>query len=399
MEKETLEQMFKKVWPHLGERERRMMAASHALALGHGGITIVSSICGLSRVTITKGIKELEDKPLDKGRVRKPGSGRPTLITKDPDLLTDLTNILEETTRGDPESTLLWTFKSTRKLSAELARLGHKISHFRVGKLLKNLGYRLQGNKKTQELNQHKDRNKQFLFINRTVKIALKQGQPVLSVDTKKKELIGNYKNPGRQWLKSKNPKLVNGHDFATPDIPKATPYGIYDIGRNDGFVNIGTNHDTASFAVASIRGWWYEEGQKHYNNLKYLLITADGGGSNGYRLRLWKYELQGLANEIGVPIKVCHFPPGTSKWNKVEHKLFSFISSNWRGEPLVDYETVVNLISHTTTAQGLSVQCRLDHRKYEIGRKVTDDEMKTVKIKNGKFHGEWNYKILPFNM
>jgi hypothetical protein len=259
---------------------------------------------------------------------------------------------------------------------------------------MKSLGYSLQGNQKTLEGSQHEDRDKQFVYINSKVKKALKDGQPVLSVDTKKKELIGNYKNQGGQWLKAKTPKKVNGHDFPDPSVPRALPYVIYDIGRDKGFVNVGTDHDTSSFAVASIRGWWLNDGKKFYQNLKYILITADGGGSNGYRTKLWKYELQKLADEIGVPIKICHFPPGTSKWNKVEHRLFSFISSNWRGQPLTDYETIVNLISHTSTVQGLKVICRLDRRNYETGLKVSAEEMKKVKLIKMQFHGEWNYKI-----
>jgi transposase len=397
MDKEAIKHFIDGLWPHLGERQRRLFAAGQAKAIGHGGITFVSEISGLSRVTITKGIKELEDgETLEKGRDRKKGSGRLSATMKDPELLNSLENILDETTRGDPEAPLLWTIKSTRLIARELLNQGHIISHFRVGKIMHQLGYSLQANKKTEEGNQHVDRDEQFKYINNSIKNALKDNQPVLSVDTKKKELVGNYKNNGQPWRKSKNPKKVNGHDFADPSVPRAIPYGIYDLGNNTGFVNVGTNHDTATFAVESIQGWWKHEGSKKYNKVKYILITADGGGSNGSRNRLWKLELYTLAVKLGIPIKVCHFPPGTSKWNKVEHRLFSFISSNWKGEPLCDYETIVNLISNTKTVKGLKVKCRLDRRKYETGRKVTNGEFDMIKIAHDKFHGEWNYTLNP---
>jgi hypothetical protein len=299
-------------------------------------------------------------------------------------------------TRGDPESPLLWTCKSTRTLAQELTKEKHKISHVKVAQLLHKNGYSLQGNRKTEEGKDHPDRDAQFQHINRRIKMALSKGQPVISVDTKKKELVGNYENKGRQWKKIKNARKVNGHDFPDPSVPRAYPYGIYDIGRNTGFVNIGTDHDTSAFAVASIRGWWEKEGRSVYPQAKWLMITADGGGSNGYRGRLWKVELQKLSSEMGIPIRVCHFPPGTSKWNKIEHRLFSFISSNWRGEPLQDYETIVRLISATTTSKGLRVTCKLDHSQYPVGIKVTDEEMRLLHIYPLKFHGEWNYIIRP---
>ena len=289
-----------------------------------------------------------------------------------------------------------WTCKSTRTLAQELTARQHPISHEKVAQLLREQNYSLQGNRKTEEGDDHPDRDAQFRHINKEVRLALGQGLPVISVDTKKKELVGNFANKGRQWRRKKTAEPVSGHDFAAPSVPRAYPYGIYDIGQNSGFVNVGTDHDTATFAVASIRGWWRHEGRRLYPAATRLLITADGGGSNGYRLRLWKLELQGLADQTGLSLAVCHFPPGTSKWNKVEHRLFSFISSNWRGEPLRDYDTIVHLIADTTTAKGLAVQCRLDRRKYKVGRKVTQQEMASINIKPSRFHGEWNYVIRP---
>jgi hypothetical protein len=373
-----------------------MMAANEALSLGYGGISQASRVSGLSRVTITKAIREMESEPIAAGRTRYPGGGRQNLVKRDPDLPRTLENLVEPLARGDPESPLRWTCKSTRVLARELTAQEHPISHEKVAQLLRDLDYSLQGNRKTKEGKDHPDRDAQFQYINEQVRLALSTGRPVISVDTKKKELIGNYANKGCQWRKKKSPKQVNGHDFADPSVPRAYPYGIYDLGRNSGFVNVGTDHDTSAFAVASIRGWWRFEGKRAYPNARRLLITADGGGSNGYRLRLWKLELQKFANATGLLIQVCHFPPGTSKWNKVEHRLFSFISSNWRGEPLQDYETIVHLISETATTKGLTVTCRLDHRKYPIGRKVSDEEMATVNLKPQSFHGEWNYVIRP---
>jgi hypothetical protein len=384
------------LWPVLNERQRRLIAATQANALGHGGITCVSEICGLSRVTITKGLKELENVDDLEGRVRKVGSGRPTIISTDLTLEDDLLELLEGSTRGDPEKLLYWTLKSTRNLAFALVKKGHQISHVQVARMLNKFGYSLQSNTKLEEGSQHDDRNQQFEFIEKTCKIALTKGQPVISVDTKKKENIGNYKNQGRQWREKRNPEIVKVHDFPDPSVPKAIPYGVYDIGLNKGFVNVGTDHDTPSFAVASIRGWWKYQGKKFYPDIKYIVITADCGGSNGYRTNLWKVELQKLSSFIGVPITVRHFPPGTSKWNKIEHRLFSFISSNWRGEPLRDYETIVNLISKTYTNKGLTVKCRLDHRKYNLAIKVSQQELDAIKIIREKFHGEWNYTLQP---
>ncbi len=373
-----------------------MLAANEALHEGYGGISRISRACGLSRVTITKGVRELDEAPVAAGRIRRPGAGRHTLLVRDPELPRALETLVEPLARGDPQSPLRWTCKSTRTLAAELSSHHHPVSHEKVAQFLREMDYSLQGNRKTEEGTDHPDRDAQFQYINDHVRRALAAGRPVISVDTKKKELIGNYENKGRQWRQSKSPERVQGHDFPDPSVPRAYPYGVYDLARNKGFVNVGTDHDTGAFAVASIRGWWRFEGQRLYPRARRLLITADGGGSNGYRLRVWKLELQKLADATRLSIEVCHFPPGTSKWNKVEHRLFSFISSNWRGEPLRDYETIVRLISRTTTAKGLAVSCRLDRRKYPSGRKVTDEEMKMIRITPQAFHGEWNYVIRP---
>jgi hypothetical protein len=393
----TLQQKFADVWPLLDERGRRLMAATEARAIGSGGVSQVSCACGLSRKAIAKGIEEIAEKAiLPPGRVRRPGAGGKKITVHDPCLLDALNRLIEPETRGDPESPLRWICKSTRTLAAQLTRQKHPVSHEKVAQLLRGQGYSLQSNRKTEEGGDHPDRDAQFRHINAQSKRALAAGTPVVSVDTKKKELLGNYDNHGRQWLPAKDPLKVNGHDFPSPDVPRAYPYGVYDIKRNTGFVNVGIDHDTGAFAAASIRGWWRHEGRKLYPDACELLITADGGGSNGSRLRIWKLSLQKLADETGLSIFVCHFRPGTSKWNKVEHRLFSFISSNWRGEPLQDYETIVNLIARTTTAKGLKVTCRLDRRKYPVGRKVSDEEMKSVNLKRHKFHGDWNYTIRP---
>ena len=393
---DSLQNKFRLLWPHLDERTRRMVAATEARQIGYGGISKVSRYCGLSRVTITKGIRELEEEPLTGGRIRRPGAGRPTILKQDPELAQSLEMLIEPTTRGDPESPLRWTCKSTRTLSKELTGRHHPISHEKVAQILRQMDFSLQGNRKTEGGEDPPDRDAQFRYINAQVRRALSAGIPVISVDTKKKEVIGNFDNAGRRWRKKKSAETVNGHDFPDPSLPRAYPYGIYDVGRNRGYVNVGTDHDTGVFAVASIRGWWRFEGKRLYPQSGGLLITADGGGSNGYRLRLWKRELQKMSDQTGLSIQVCHFPPGTSKWNKVEHRLFSFISSNWRGEPLRDYETIVRLIAATTTAKGLKVICRLDRRQYPVGLKVSAEEMATVNLVPDKFHGEWNYTIHP---
>ncbi len=389
---------FRAVWPLLDERTRRLMAASEAVALGYGGVSLVHRACGLSRNAIMRGMEEIDAGHVVESRTRRPGAGRKPLTAADPRLLATLERLIEDQTRGDPESPLRWTCKSTRTLAQALSQRHHPISHTKVAQLLHTLDYSLQSNRKTEEGRDHPDRDAQFRHINAAVRRCLAQGWPVISVDTKKKELIGNFENAGRQWRRAQQPHRVRTHDFPTPEVPRAYPYGVYDIGRNTGFVTIGTDHDTGAFAVASIRGWWRAEGRQLYPAAARILITADGGGSNGWRLRLWKLALQTFADEIGLPVSVCHFPPGTSKWNKIEHRLFSFISSNWRGEPLRDYETVVKLIARTTTATGLLVTCRLDRRKYPTGRRVTKDEMQGINLRPDRFHGEWNYVISPRN-
>jgi len=393
----ALKRKLNSIWPLLDERTRRIMAANEAIGLGYGGVSTVHRACGLSRKAIAKGVGEIEAgaAPLA-GRIRRPGAGRKNLTETDPALLAALDGLIDGGTRGDPESPLRWICKSTRTLAAELSHQQHPVSYVRVAQLLHEQNYSLQGNRKLEEGEDHPDRDAQFRHINRCVKRALAAGEPVISVDTKKKELVGDYANAGRQWLPAKQPRRVQGHDFPGPEVPRAFPYGIYDLGRNAGFVNVGTDHDTGAFAVASIRGWWRFEGRALYPAGDTLWITADGGGSNGSRLRLWKLELQAFANESGLELSICHFPPGTSKWNKIEHRLFSFISSNWRGEPLRDYQTIVNLIAQTTTAKGLTVTCRLDRRKYPTGRKVSDEEMKQVNLRRNKFHGDWNYVVAP---
>lgn len=392
-----LTEKFRCVWSLLDERTRRLMAASEAMALGHGGVSVVHRASGLSRKAIQKGIQEIRaGSTPGQGRVRRSGAGRKLITVTKPQMVDALEALIDEQTRGDPQSPLRWTCMSTRAIARELDQQSHSVSHTKVAQILHDLDYSLQGNRKTEEGQEHPDRDAQFRHISAAVERYLRQGLPVISVDTKKKELIGNYRNAGQQWRPGKDPKKVQGHDFPGPDVPRAYPYGIYDLGRNVGFVNIGTDHDTGAFAVASIRGWWRHEGRRLYPRADKLLITADGGGSNGWRLRLWKLELQKLADQTGLSLCVCHFPPGTSKWNKIEHRLFSFISSNWRGEPLRDYETIVNLIARTTTAKGLKVTCRLDRRKYPTGRKITDEEMKQINIERNTFHGEWNYVIKP---
>jgi len=393
----ALRQKFRAIWPLLNERTRRLTAANEAMQLGYGGVCLVHRACGLSRKAIVKGIGEIErgDSSLAE-RIRRPGAGRKNLTVLDDGLAGALDEMIAGATRGDPESPLRWVCKSTRALAAELKRQDHGVSHQRVAQLLREQNYSLQSNRKLEEGEDHPDRDAQFRHINECVKRALAAGEPVISVDTKKKELVGNYANSGQQWRVAKQPERVQGHDFPGPEVPRAYPYGIFDLGRNTGFVNVGTDHDTGAFAVASIRGWWRFEGRKLYPATRTLLITADGGGSNGWRLRLWKLELQGFADESGLRLSICHFPPGTSKWNKIEHRLFSFISSNWRGEPLRDYQTIVSLIASTTTAKGLTVTCRLDRRKYPTGRRVSREEMEQVNLRRNTFHGEWNYTIEP---
>ena len=382
---------------HLDERSRRIWAAAEAKSLGYGGSSLVSRATGLARSTIHRGLAEVEaGSSLSLERVRKPGGGRKPVSHHDPSFRSKLESLIEPLTRGDPESPLRWTCKSTRQLASELVRQGTQVVHQTVSNELHKLGYSLQGNRKTEEGQRHPDRNAQFENINCLAKRGIDRGAPVISVDTKKKELVGNYKNNGRKWHRKGNAPKVNGHDFPDPSVPRAYPYGIYDLKRNEGFVNVGSDHDTSSFAVASIRSWWSQVGREAYPNAGYIQVMADSGGSNGYNRRLWKGELQALADETGLPIKVSHFPPGTSKWNKVEHRLFSCISQNWRGEPLTSYETIVKLIASTTTRTGLKVHCQLDWGKYPLKRKISNREMKSLRIIPGKFHGEWNYTIEP---
>jgi hypothetical protein len=392
-----IQQKFQVLDSHLNERSRRIWAALEASALGYGGISLVARATGISRRAILVGMRETASKEnVPEGRIRKSGGGRKSAVEHQPDLPAKLECLVEPLTRGDPESPLRWSCKSTRTFARELCRMGYAVSSRIVALLLREMGYSLQGNCKTLEGKQHPDRNAQFKHINARVTAEMRASQPVISVDTKKKELVGNYVNKGTQWLKKGQSRKVNGHDFPDPAVPRAHPYGIYELSRNVGFVNVGTDHDTAAFAVASIRKWWRTQGQRAYPKAKRMQITADAGGSNGSRLRLWKWELQQFADETGLPISVSHFPPGTSKWNKVEHRLFSFISSNWRGEPLKDYETVVNLISRTTTATGLKVTCKLDLGHYPTGREVTEEEWAKINLVPDSFHGEWNYTIRP---
>jgi len=393
----AIQQRFEQLSPLLDERERRVFAAAEANTYGHGGVSLLSSITGLARSTIRHGQCDLASPAgLAPGRVRRIGGGRKRASASSPTLVADLERLVEPLSRGDPMSPLRWTCKSVRTLAVALRRKGHAVSPWLVWSLLRDLKYSMQGNRKTEEGNQNADRNAQFEHINGQVLAAMKAGHPVISVDTKKKELVGNYSNRGRKWHRKGESPRVQGHDFPDPAVPRAYPYGVYDLAHNRGHVVVGTDHDTGEFAVASIRGWWRAEGRRLHPRAKSLLITADGGGSNGYRLRLWKLELQRLADAIGMPISVCHFPPGTSKWNKIEHRLFSFISTNWRGEPLVDYETIVRLITGTKTSTGLKVTCTLDHRRYRTGRKVTEEEMRGICLERHSFHGEWNYTIRP---
>lgn len=385
----------------LNEKARRQWAATEARELGYGGISLVARATGLSRVTITHGLKELdtaEDELSDQSspRVRRPGGGRKPLIQSDPELLEALEGLVEPVTRGDPTSPLRWTCKSTRRLSEELTRTKHPCSPRTVAFLLRQAGYRLQANRKTREGSQHPDRNAQFEHLNRHVKRFQNQGQPTISVDTKKKENIGDFKNGGREWRPGGQPEPVRVHDFKDKELGKAIPYGVYDMLSNEGWVSVGIDHDTARFAAHGILCWWREMGQNRFPDATKLLITADGGGSNSHRNRLWKIALQELADEIGLSLSVCHFPPGTSKWNRIEHRLFSFITQNWRGKPLVSRQTIVELISATTTREGLTVRAELDTNTYETGIKISDQELAQVRLTRDKFHGDWNYTIKP---
>jgi hypothetical protein len=390
------------LYPVMDERTRRYWAASEALALGWGGTSAVSIATGLSRPTIIQGIKAIKHqgastgKPENSMRVRRPGGGRKPVTTTDRGLRRALEKLLGSNTRGDPQSPLRWTCKSGRQLAEELERQGHQVTHPTVIGLLHDMDYSLQANRKIKEGADHPDRNEQFEHISRKVKAFQRRSQPVISVDAKKKELIGDFKQTGREWCPKGTPVQVRTHDFPDPDLGKAIPYGVYDLTNNEGWVSVGINHDTAEFAVETIRRWWEEMGCQSFPKATELLITADSGGSNGHRSRLWKFSLQGLANQIGLKIRVCHFPPGTSKWNKIEHRMFCHITQNWRGQPLVSRSVVVNLIGNTTTRTGLSIRAKLDKKKYATGIKITDKELAAVNLKKDKFHGDWNYSILP---
>jgi hypothetical protein len=387
-----------RVLSSLNEAQARWFVADKALDLGRGGISRLSELTGMSRTTITKAIGELLGRGAliagTTGRIRREGGGRKKVEESDPEVKKLIFGIVEETTAGDPMSLLRWTSKSTRTIAQELARRGHPIDAVTVGRCLSELGYSLQANVKTREGPQHEARDQQFRYINRLVKAYIRTGDPVISVDTKKKELIGEFRNQGRTWRRRGKPVQVNVHDFPHLGRGKAVPYGAYDIARNRAVVNVGVSHDTAEFAVESIRRWWRMDGRPLYRSSRRLLICADSGGSNGYKLRAWKLGLQNLANSIGMPVTVCHYPPGTSKWNKIEHRLFSFISINWRGQPLVNYETVVNLIGATKTRTGLRVKAVLDTRAYPKGVKVENDAMREVRLQGHKLHPQWNYTI-----
>jgi hypothetical protein len=381
----------------LNERQRRLWAASEARAAGRGGIAAVARASGMAENTIRAGVRELEQgAEIGAGRVRRRGAGRKPVTDGDPGLLDVLRGLVEADTRGDPEQPLLWTSKSVRKLAGELRARGHEASHETVAKLLRGLGYSLQGNRKTKEGRQHPDRDAQFRHINERVRAAIASSQPVISIDTKKKELVGDFKNGGREWRPKGEPELVRVHDFKDKQLGKAIPFGVYDIAANHGFVNVGITNETAAFAVASIRSWWEKLGKQRYPLASTLQITADCGGGNGNRIRLWKTELQRLADDTRLEVQVCHFPPGTSKWNKIEHRLWCLIAKNWRGRPLVSHEVIINSIAATTSDTGLAVYAQLDTREYPKGIEVPDAELAAVNLQGNQFHPEWNYTITP---
>jgi len=382
----------------LDERTRRLVAAAEAEALGFGGVTAVAKASGLSRGTVIRGMAELKTapKPGRGQRIRRKGAGRKRTVDQDPTLERDLKSLVEPVTRGDPESPLRWTCKSVRQLAAQLNRRGHKTSHRRVAEILHGMDYRLQANRQTLEGASHPDRDAQFQHIRAKIRAFQAERQPVISVDTKKKEWVGDFKNQGRELRPKGEPEKVRVHDFVIPELGRAAPYGVYDVTQNAGWVSVGVDHDTAALAAQSIRRWWESMGHEAYPHAARWLITADSGGSNGARVRLWKLEMQKLADETGLEISICHLPPGTSKWNKIEHRLFSFISQNWRGKPLVSHQVIVNLIAATTTQTGLRVRAEIDPRKYPKGVKVSDQEVASIRIERDKFHGDWNYTILP---
>jgi Rhodopirellula transposase DDE domain len=396
----VIKQKYEAIKPYMDERMRRVWAAAEAKALGRGGISAVSLATGLTRKTIRSGLCEHQEQLVSgeapAQRVRRPGGGRKRVTEQDVRLLADLESLVDPQTRGDPQSPLRWTCKSTSKLALELQAMGHAVGERTVARLLHRLDYSLQANRKVREGSSHPDRNQQFEHINAQTKAFQARRQPVISVDTKKKELVGDFKNGGREWQPSGQPEVVRVHDFVDKKLGKAIPYGVYDVTANAGWVSVGTDHDTAEFAVATVRRWWRQMGAATYPGATELLIVADGGGSNGARSRLWPVELQRLADETGLHLSVSHLPPGTSKWNKIEHQMFSHITQNWRGRPLVSHEVIVNLIAHTTASTGLTIQAQLDPAPYAAGRKITDDELASVHIQRDVFHGEWNYTIAP---
>jgi transposase len=399
---QAIKTKFTALAPLLDEQTRRRWAAVEARAIGRGGITRVAEATGLSQTTIRAGLKELDfpstadAHQTASGRLRRPGGGRMPLVDHDPHLLKALEALVDPVTRGDPMGPLRWTCKSAARLALALQNQGHRVSERSINRLLHHLGYSLQSNRKTLEGSQHPDRDAQFQYINRRVKAFQRQQQPVVSVDTKQKELIGPFRQGGREWHAKGQPEAVRVHDFPDKELGKVIPYGVYDMATNTGWVSVGVDHDTAEFAVETIRRWWRSMGRLTYPQAKRLLITADGGGSNGSRNRLWKIELQKLADDIGLRISVCHFPPGTSKWNKIEHRMFCHITENWRGRPLVSREVVVNLLGHTTTKTGLEIHSELNENSYPTGRGVTDQQLEELSIKREKFHGEWNYTFVP---
>ena len=398
---EQIAMKYHSLAPMMNERMRRQWAASEARAYGWGGLRAVSGAIGMSPNTIRRGLAELLERQAHPGapedlRIRRPGGGRKALTENDPELLDALEHLVDPVTRGDPESPLRWTCKSTTQLAAALTRHGHALSPRSVGRLLNAAGYSLQSNRKTLEGASHPDRNAQFEHISRTVRSFQSRGQPVISVDTKKKELVGAFKNVGREWRPKGDPDTVKIYDFLDPELGKAIPYGVYDLSSNQGWVSVGVDHDTARFAVEAIRRWWGKMGSPRYPSARQLLITADGGGSNGSRCRLWKVALQDLASQLGLTIHVCHFPPGTSKWNKIEHRMFCHITQNWRGKPLVSHDIIINLIASTATQTGLKIRAELDRGSYPTGVAVADEELASVNLKRADFHGEWNYAIRP---
>jgi Rhodopirellula transposase DDE domain len=392
----VLAELFELVAPHLTEKQRRLLAGAAARALGRGGGARMARLTGLSRPTVYAGVRELDAPPDPRGRVRGPGGGPRRLVERQPGLLSALDELVDPSTRGDPESPLRWTCKSTRQLADALGAQGFQVSDDTVGRLLKQQGYTLQRTQKTLEGAQHPDRDAQFRYLNEQAREHLAASQPVVSVDTKKKELVGRYANGGREWRPVGEPEQVAVHDFPDPEVGKAIPYGVYDLGANAGWVSVGTDHDTAAFAVATLRHWWEQAGRGAYPHAERLLICADAGGSNGYRIRAWKTELARFAAETGLAVTVCHFPPGTSKWNKIEHRLFSHISMNWRGRSLVSHEVIVELIAATQTRSGLKVRAELDRGRYPLGVRISDRELAAVPLRRHDWHGEWNYTVLP---